>query len=670
MRRCIRAAVLAACLCALGEVSAQPTGVDRSGFDARTRVQDDLFRAVNGGWLDATEMPPDKPVLGSFVVLRDLSDERVRAIAEGLVDRPPEGDADAARIAAFWRAYTDTATLERRGLKAVQPLFEQIDRLDTPGALLAWLGAHQAVIEGPLMLRIRPDAREPSMQRVHLMQGGLGLPDRDYYLLPDERYAQARAAYRHHLQTLFLLAGSPEPALWARQVFALEQQLAARQVDRVTNRDPKQAYNPMSLAQLRAAAPGVAWGALFDAAGLEDVEPLVVAQPGYVVGLAALLAEAPIVHWQRYLKAHLLDEASEVLPAAFREARFVFRDSVLRGTTAQRPRWQQAVGALNAALGEAVGRRYVALHYPPGHQARMQAMVQHLLRAFDESIGELRWMSAATKAQARDKLAKMQVKIGHPQRWRDDSGLELKPDDAFGNRLRVIRHEWQRQVARAGRPVLRDEWSTTPQTVNAFYSSPRNEIVFPAAVLQPPFFDPQADDAQNYGAIGAIIGHEISHGFDDRGSQFDGEGRLRNWWTAEDRAAFDALGARLVAQYGAYEPLAGKRINGRLTLGENIADLSGLQVAYKAWQRSLDGAPAPVIDGLSGAQRFFVGWSRAWRGKLRAEAELLRLTTDPHSPPRYRANGVAINHDAFHEAFGTRPGDGMFKPEAERIRLW
>jgi putative endopeptidase len=417
-------------------------------------------------------------------------------------------------------------------------------------------------------------------------------------------------------------------------------------------------------------SPGFDWDRFLRAAGLERVATVVVGQPSYATAAAQALGDTPLPVLKRYLKVRLLDSVADVLPQSFRDARFEFRGRSLRGMEQDLPRWQRAVKGVDDALGEAVGQAYVARYFPPDYKARALALVQNLIAAYRESIDGLGWMTEPTKQRAREKLAKYTLKIGYPDKWRDYSKLQISESDALGNELRAGRFEYEREAARMGQPVDRAEWEMTPQTVNAYYQKTRNEIVFPAAVLQPPFFDPSVDDATNYGAIGAVIGHEISHGFDDQGSKFDGDGLLRSWWTEQDRAAFDALGAKLVQQFDRYEPIPGHRVNGRLTLGENIADLSGLQIAFKAYRRSLGGHPSPVIAGLTGEQRFFLAWAQVWRGKTREPRQLELLTVDPHSPRRFRANGAAVNHDAFHEAFATKPGDAMYVAPQDRIRIW
>jgi putative endopeptidase len=658
-------AVLAAC------ASTVNSGLDTQGFDPAVRVQDDLFRAVNGRWLQTTEIPADKSDYGVFIQLRDRSDERVRAIVEALAKQTHAPGSVAQKVGAFYASFIDTDAIDKAGLAPIAPLLAQIDAIRSPSELAAWQGRMQGTITTPVSLAVLPDFKEPAINRAITWQGGLGLPDRDYYLKKDdERLAKARAAYEQYLALLATQAGVPQPADAARRVLAIEERIAEAHWDKVANRDPVKLYNPMTVAELSQRAPGFDWGAFLNAAQLGGQERLSVSQPSMVSATAKLFAEVPLADWKLYFKLRALDDASLVLPKAVRDARFAFRGAALTGAKEQKPRWQQATTELNGALGEAVGQIYVAQHFSPAHKARMQTLVNNLLSAYRQSIDGLTWMTPATKAQAQAKLARYTTKIGYPEQWRDYSRLDVRAGDALGNSLRAGRFEWERDAAKAGRKVDRTEWGMTPQTVNAYYDPTKNEIVFPAAILEPPFFDMSADDAANYGAIGAIIGHEISHGFDDSGSQFDGDGALRNWWTEDDRKAFEAVGALLVAQYETYEALPGKRLNGKLTLGENIADLSGLQVAYKAYVNSLQGKKAPVIGGQSGEQRFFLGWSQAWRAKARDERKQQLLTIDPHSPEEFRANGAAVNHDGFHEAFATKPGDKMYKPSGERIRIW
>lgn len=666
-----RLAPLAALLLCAG-LSAAPlsSGLDKSGFDPATRPQDDLFRAANGRWVDTTEIPADKAEYGTFIQLRDKSDKEVRAIVEELVAKPRAAGSVEQKIAAFYGAYVDTATIDKAGMVPVKQLLSDIDAIKTREDLARWMGEQQGAMDTPINLWVMADFKEPSINRALTWQGGLGMPDRDYYLKSEARIAKARAAYLDYLTTLAKLSGDKRAANTAKQVLAFETKLAKAHWDKVENRNPVKIYNPMSPATLAQVAPEFDWAGFLKASKLASIDRLSVSQPSTTIAIAKMLGEAPLPELKAYLKLRALDENATVLPKAFRDARFAFRGSALTGAKEDMPRWQKGIAEVNGALGEALGQVYVARHFPPAYKARMQELVANLMKAYSDSIDGLAWMTPATKAQAKTKLSKYMTKIGYPDTWRDYSGLVVKEGDALGNRARSARFEWNRLADKAGKPVDRSEWAMTPQTVNAYYNPTLNEIVFPAAILQPPFFDMGADDAVNYGAIGAVIGHEISHGFDDQGSQFDGDGKLSNWWSDEDRKAFETLGAKLIAQYESYEPLPGKRINGKLTLGENIADLSGLQIAYKAYKLSLAGKEAAVIDGYTGAQRFFLGWSQAWREKSREERTLQLLTVDPHSPPKFRANGAAVNHDGFHSAFGTQAGDGLFKPSSERIRIW
>jgi putative endopeptidase len=655
---------------AMGWAGAPTSGLDKPGFDPAVRVQDDLFRAANGAWLHQTEIPPDKSDYGAFIALRDSSDQRVRVIVEELVNKTQKSGSAEHKIAAFYSAYTDTDQIDRAGLKPVRAMLAGIAAIKTRVDLARWLGRAQGQMRTPIVLAVRPDFKQSGTNLALLWQAGLGLPDRDYYLLEDARLIKARAAYLDYLTQLATLAGEKQPKDVARQVLALERRIAQVHWDKVENRDPLKIYNPMTLAELAQRAPGFDWAAFLAAAGLRGVAKLSVSQPSAAIGIAKLYAEVDLNQWRHYLRLRLLDDAAEVLPKPLREAQFAFRGTALTGATAEKPRWQKGIAAVNDAMGEAVGQVYVARNFPPSYKARMTELVSNLMAAFGESIDNLAWMTPTTKIAARDKLSKYQIKIGYPDHWRDYSKLDVRAGDAFGNLMRAGSFEWQRRAAKVGKPVDRTEWGMTPQTVNAYYSASLNEIVFPAAILQPPFFNMAADDAVNYGGIGAVIGHEISHGFDDQGSKFDGDGMLRNWWTDADRTAFAAIGAQLVAQYEQYEPIPGKTLNGKLTLGENIADLSGLQIAYKAYLKSLDGKPAAVLDGFTGQQRFFLGWAQVWRTKVREQRALQLLTIDPHSPAEFRANGAPVNHDGFHEAFQTQPGDAMYKPNQERLHIW
>jgi len=646
-------------------------GLGLPDFDPSVRFEDDLFRAANGGWLARAKIPPDKSRHGAFSELGDLSDKRLRDILDTLTTQAAPVNSAQAQVAAFYTAYLDLDTLDRTGLTSIRPLLAEIDAIGNATEFAHWQGRMQGLLDTPVALWVMADFKQPGMNRALTWQGGLGLPDRDYFLLKDDlRMAAARADYGVYLTALASLAGEAQPEQVALKVLALEHRIAELHWDKVANRKPVELYNPRTLEQLIQMAPGFDWAAFLQSARLAAADPLSVSQPSTVIGMARLFEQVPLADWKLYFKLRLLDQSAPLLPKEFRAAHFAFRGMALTGTTAETPRWQQGIAALNRAMGEAVGQLYVAQHFTPEHKVRMQSLVDNLLAAYRASIEGLHWMSPPTKARAQDKLSKYSIKIGYPDQWRDYGELTVKADDALGNAQRSAIFEWHRLAAKAGKPVDRSEWGMTPQTVNAYYNPSLNEIVFPAAILQPPFFDMAADDAANYGAIGAVIGHEISHGFDDQGSQFDGDGVLCDWWTRADRRAFDTVTARLVAQYESYEALPGKFLNGQLTLGENIADLSGLQIAFRAYQRLAALQPTSLLGGFTGEQRFFIAWSRVWREKTRAERALQLLTTDPHAPSAFRANGAAVNHDGFHAAFETQLGDRMFKSPADRIRIW
>ena len=652
-------------------VSPKPgAGIDRSGMDTSVRPQDDLFLAMNGNWVKKTDIPADKSAWGTFYELRDRTDHQVREIVEGLQAKDPAPGSNAQKVNDYFRAFLDEAAIDKAGLAPVEASLKDVDSLKDDGMLAGLMGHWQGVVAMPLQVGASPDLDDPSVYIADFRQGGLGLPDRDYYLKSDERFAKARAAYTDYLGKLFTLSGDTEAAAHAAQVLALETKIATAQWPREQTRDPRLAHNPKTPAELEALAPGLDWNTFEAQAQLKPGRIIVVRQPSYVTALAGLVKSEPLETWKLYLRARRLDGVANVLPKEFRDASYQFHDVAIAGLKQELPRWQQGVAQTNGALGEAIGQLYVAQYFPPAYKARMQALVANLMKAYSQSIDGLTWMSPATKKEAHLKLSKYGVKIGYPDVWRDYSALEVKAGDALGNSDRGDAFEYRRQIVRVGGQVDRTEWGMTPQTINAYYSGNKNEIVFPAAILQPPFFNVAADDATNYGAIGAVIGHEISHGFDDKGSQLDGDGRLRNWWTDADRKAFEEVTGRLVAQYSAYEPLPGQHLNGKLTLGENIADLSGLQISYKAWKLSLGGRKAPVIDGLTGEQRFVYGFAQVWRSKVRDERELQLLTIDPHSPGQFRADGATINADVFHEAFHTKPGDRMWKAPADRLRLW
>ena len=654
---------------------AGPTsGIDRGAIDPSVRPQDDFFRHVDGLWLKNTPIPDDRPGISGFSEIHEKTQVQLHTLVEAA--RGEGAGPRARQIGDLYASFMDEAAIEKAGLRPLAADLAAIEAITLPRQL----GAMSATLERlgvsmPLALYIGQDAKQATRYMAHLAQSGLGLPDRDYYLkLDDARFRQARSQYVLYLATLLRLSGELDEKradALAADVLALETELARAQWSRVDNRDPNKTYNLLDLGDLARLAPALDWSGLFTEAGLAaKADALIVRQPSYLGAVSTLIAATPLPTWKAYARTHLLHTYAPYLGRAFVDARFAFTGTALSGTPRNRPRWQRGVALVQDSLGEALGQLYVAKHFSADNKARMERLVAALLAAYKDSIATLDWMSPETRKEAQAKLATFVPKIGYPKRWIDYDALEIVPADLLGNVRRARAFDHERDVAKLGGPVDRDEWHMTPQTVNAYYNATLNEIVFPAVVLQPPFFDPQADDAVNFGAIGAVIGHEISHGFDDKGSQFDGQGNLRDWWTADDRARFAAKTRALAAQYAAFEPVPGYKVNGELTLGENIADNSGLAIAYKAYRASLGGRVAPMIDGLSGDQRFFFGYAQVWRGKSRDEATLQRIKSDPHSPNEFRVNGVVRNNPDFYSTFDVKPGDKLYLPPQERVSIW
>jgi len=646
------------------------SGIDLAYTDPAVRPADDLFRHINGKWLATVEIPPDKSSYGSFYELRDRSVEQLHAILDS-IDRGG-ADADTRRVADLYASFMDEPLADRLGAAPLGPLLARVEALRDARELPALIGElGLAGINGPYAFSVEQDARDSGRYLLDISQTGLGLPDRDYYLADAPALVKARTAYEAHIATMFGLAGLPNGADAAHRIVALETRLAKAQWSRVERRDPVKGYNKMGVAQLAAAAPGHDWAAFLGASGVPvGVTDLNVGQPSYLTAVAAEAASTPLADWQDYLRWKIVASYAPLLSQPLVDAAFAFNGRELSGTPQNLPRWKRGVALVDANVGEALGKLYVARNFPPERKARMEALVGNLLAAYADSIDGLDWMGAETRAEAHRKLATFHPKIGYPARWRSYAGLDIKRDDLVGNVIRATRFEAARQLARLNKPVDRDEWFMTPQTVNAYYNPRMNEIVFPAAILQPPFFDADADDAANYGGIGAVIGHEISHGFDDQGSQYDGSGNLRVWWTADDRRRFEQRTSVLVAQYAAYEPVAGFHLDGKLTLGENIADNSGLAIAFKAYRRALGGKPAPVIDGMSGEQRFYAGWAQVWRGKTREAEALRRIKVDPHSPAEVRCNATLANQPGFYAAWDVQPGDRLYLAPAQRVTIW
>ena len=677
------AAVLSACAAQgptsapLAAVSAAPatpppkSGLELTGFDRGVRPQDDLYRFVGGSWLAHTEIPADRSNYGSFIILDDQAQEEVKNLIVAASQQPNRvPGSDAQKVGDYYLAFMDTARVESLGLDPLAAELAQIDAIATPRDVARYIGHSQRIgVAQPFFWFSSPDNKNSTAYIGSIFQNGLTMPDRDYYLSPDAKYAQFRARFGEYVEKMLARAGERNAKSAAARIAALETRLANEQWTKVQNRDPVKTYNPMTLPEYQKLAPNFDWLAFFEGLGA-PVQKMDIGQPSFIKGVGQLVKTVPVADWRLYFKFQLLDDYAPMLSAQFADLEFDFHQRTLNGVQEPRPRWRRAVDSMDNNMGEIIGRMFVEAQFPPEAKRRMLGLVNNLLKAFDTSIDSLEWMSPGTRAEAKKKLSKITVKIGYPDKWRDYSALTVKSDDLVGNVIRGAEFETQRQIARAGGPVDRGEWLMTPQTVNAYYNPTTNEITFPAAILRPPFFDMNADDAVNYGGIGSVIGHEISHGFDDSGRQFDGEGNLRDWWTAEDAAKFKQRADALAAQFDGYAVLDNRHINGKLTLGENIGDLSGIAVAYKAFRVSLAGKESPVIDGFSGDQRFFIGWAQVWRRKYRDEELLKRLVTDPHSPSEFRTNGPTSNIDAFYDAFGLKAGDRMYRAPNERVKIW
>jgi putative endopeptidase len=648
------------------------SGLSLDGFDRTVRPQDDLYRFAGGEWLRKTQIPQDRSNYGAFTMAEDQSLDNIKAIVEEAAKTAPlEPGSDTQKIGDFYNAYMDEARAEQLGLAPLKSELARIDAINSRAALARYLGYAQTLgLGSPVGLYVYLDAKNSTAYVTYAVQSGLGMPDRDYYLEADAKSAEYRKAYLAYLSRIAALAHLSQPAALAATVMGLETRLAKAQWTQVENRDDVKTYNKFDSAGLAKLAPGISWDDFRSGARLPATGPLVVKQPSYIAALGRATAQLPLKDWRAYLKLRLLGSEAPLLGKDFVAADFDFYRKALRGQEVILPRWKRALETMDGSLGEMIGRIYVERHFPPEAKQRMDALVKNLLAAFEQKIGELDWMSPATQAEAHAKLAKIMVKIGYPTKWKSYDRLIVKPGDLVGNALRSATVEYLRQVDKLGRPIDRTEWLVTPQTVNAYYEPTMNEIIFPAAILQPPFFDFGADDAVNYGAIGAVIGHEISHGFDDRGSRFDGNGNLRDWWSPLDAAAFKQRTARLVAQYSVLTAIDDKKANGELTLGENIGDLSGMAVAFRAYQIALAGAEAPVLDGFTGEQRFFLGWGQVWRRKYRDDDVRWRLTVDPHSLSEHRVNIIASNFGPFYAAFGLKEGDKLYRPPAERVKIW
>jgi putative endopeptidase len=647
-------------------------GFDVAGMDRSVPAGEDWVQFANGTYARTLEIPADKAAYGMFNRLDELSRERTREIIEAAAGAPATAGTNAQKVGDFYKAFMDEGAIESRG---AAPLAESVQPFQQAGSKSEFARALGDSLDGfgPSLFPfyINQDAKAPDRYVPIFLQGGLGMPDRDYYLSKDAKLADARAKYVPHVARMLVLSGVPQARATAaaRNVLDFETRLARVHWTRVESRDDDKTYNKWTRADFARRAPGFDWEAYLTAAGLEQQGEFIVSQPSAFAGMAKAFAATPLQTLKDWATLHTARDAAGVLPKAFTEERFDFSGRTLQGTPEMEPRWKRGVNAVNGAIGEAVGELYVARHFPPETKAKADELVRNITAAMDRRLANLPWMTPDTRTKARAKLASFRSKIGYPDKWIDYSALTVAPGDAYGNVQRATAFEYRRQLAKLGKPVDRDEWFMTPMTVNAYANPTMNEIVFPAAILQPPFFDPNADDAVNYGGIGAVIGHEISHHFDDQGRKYDPQGRLTDWWTPEDVRRFEVYAGQLADQYSKYEPLPGQFINGRLALGENIADLAGLLVAHDAYRLSLGGKEAPVIDGFTGDQRFFLGHAQIWRTKYRENAMRQQLVTGPHSPGNFRPY-VARNLDPWYQAFAVQPGQKLYLAPEQRVRVW
>ena len=645
-----------------------PWGFDTTGMDRSIKPGDDFVGFSSGAYLSKLDIPADRTNWNSFAVLRELSDARIKAV----IDRSAataNAQGEAQQIGGLYNSFMDEKTAEALDAKPLAGDLAAIRADKTRDALAARMGASAGGFGGSFFAPyISQDAKDPNTNVTYLTQAGLGMPNRDYYL--EAKFAEKKAAYQVYVAKLLTMAGWADPAKSAADIVAVETRIAQASWPIAEQRDADKTYNPKTIAELQALAPGFPWQAWLKGASLEKAPRVIVGEPTAFTKIAAIYGETPIATLQAWQAYHTADQAAPYLSKRFVDANFEFQAKTLSGQPEQRARWKRGVSLVSNNLGEAVGKLYVEAYFPAESKAKMEKLVADLRVALKARIEKLDWMTPETKARAQAKLAAFTVKIGYPNKWRDYSALKIDAKDLYGNVERASAFEWAFNVDKLGKPVDRDEWGMFPQTVNAYYNPTLNEIVFPAAILQPPFFDPEADAAVNYAGIGAVIGHEISHGFDDEGRKFDADGSLRDWWQPADAAKFEVQTARLGAQYSAFEPVPGSHVNGDLTMGENIGDLGGILIALDAYHLSLDGKPAPIIDGLTGDQRFFLGFSQIWRSKYRDDAIRQQVTTDPHSPAQFRVIGTLRNVDAWYDAWGVKAGDKWYVKPEDRVRIW
>jgi putative endopeptidase len=649
----------------------QPSGIVIANMDKTIRPGDDFFSYVNGVWVEETEIPNDKSSFSVFASLNDKAQEDVKLIIEASASGDFAKGSDEQKVGDLYRSFLDTQLRDTKGTQPLQPELDRIQAISSHDDLAVYFAETvRRNLDAPFGVGQTPDFRNPKEYVMYASQSGLGLPDREYYLKDDSKSVELREKYVAHIEKMFDLAGLPGGAGAAQTIMALETRLAEQNMTKEESRNYVKNFNSVALDDLQTLMPNFNWDGYLEEAGISDIGALVLFETDYMKALDGIIADTDLATWKTYFCWSALNNTAGRLTTALDKQDFAFYGTTLSGTKEQRPMWRRGVGVVNGTLGEVVGKVYVKEHFPPEAKERMLELVANLVGAYEKSINELEWMSEETKLEALDKLSKFTPKVGYPDEWRDYSALSVAADDYYGNIERAAMAEYQRQLDRHGGPVDRGEWGLNPQTVNAYYNPPLNEIVFPAAILQPPFFDLDADDAINYGAIGAVIGHEIGHGFDDSGSRFDGDGIARDWWTAEDRAEFEKRTGKLIAQYSEFKPFDDLSVNGEFTIGENIGDLGGISIGLLAYSMSLDGAKAPVIDGFTGVQRVFLGYGQVWRNKYRDKVLRLMIGTDPHSPAMYRANGAVRNVPEFYEAFNVTEDDALYLPPDERVKIW
>jgi len=648
------------------------SGIDASNMDKAVRIEDDAYKHVNGAWLAKTEIPAEKSAYGAFTELADGAEKNIHDLIETAAKEPThQAGSVSQQVGDLFASFMDEAKAESLGMTPIKGHLDQIATIKTVAEFARVSGELSAIgVGSPANEYIEPDAKDPSANIVTFVQAGTSLPEREYYLSKDAKYVEIRGKYVEYLTKVLGLIGQPKAAADAKAILAFETEIARVQWTPAESRDAIKTYNKVAVAKFNAEYPGFDWATWMKVQGLDKTPDAVVSQPSFFKGFSALAAKTPIDTLKAWLNVQVVIGEGRLLSKAFVDANFDFFAKTLNGQQAQRPRWKRGVTLVNGALGEAVGKLYVDRYFPPEAKARMEKMIANLLEAYKQSITSLDWMTPETKKEALAKLAKFSTKIGYPDKFRSYAGLEIKAGDLVGNAERANRFESDYQTAKLGKPVDRGLWLMTPQEVNAYYNPVQNEIVFPAAILQPPFFNFAADDAVNYGGIGAVIGHEIGHGFDDQGRHYDGDGKLRDWWTKADDTEFSKRAKMLIGQFNAFEPLPGLHVNGELTLGENIGDLGGLSIAYKAYKLSLAGKPSTTMDGLTGEQRVFIGWTQAWREKDREEFLRVIVTSNEHAPSMYRGTNPLTNIDAFYEAFNVKPGDKMYRKPEERVRIW